>query len=384
MTSLVLIMNEKGLATAADSAASAGGKVFTADKVFEILEGTPACMMAYGRADVCTVPVEVVAGEYRRSRGGRSFGTVKEMAGDFMEFLNSEECRSVTDRHRMIYAARMLRECTVDYTRKARDDGCPADGLREYLEDVLKESISDSGHNPTGGEIKWLRKCINSTSEMDSLSDNRIWSDPETRGIILRIAATMPFDREYSGRTGIVFAGYGDDESMPSYCECRILGLSEKTLKWRVHSSGSIDADRRSCILSFAQDDVVRSVIEGMNPDVKRAVSEILWTTAFEFIRGTSSTNLEFREIDWSSANDIISRSLDRLDMQLHKAYRKPMEEVVALLDLSEMAVLAKSLVSATSIRRHVSWDAESVGGPIDVTTVTKSAGFRWIERNKL
>ena len=42
---------------------------------------------------------------------------------------------------------------------------------------------------------------------------------------------------------------------------------------------------------------------------------------------------------------------------------------------------MAESLVNLTSFKRHVSSEAETVGGPTDVAVITKGDGFIWIKR---
>ncbi|MDP6474755.1 MAG: hypothetical protein QF894_07610, partial [Alphaproteobacteria bacterium] len=46
-----------------------------------------------------------------------------------------------------------------------------------------------------------------------------------------------------------------------------------------------------------------------------------------------------------------------------------------------EIAGLAEALVSLTSLKRRVSEDEETVGGPIDVAVISKGDGFIWIKR---
>jgi hypothetical protein len=38
-------------------------------------------------------------------------------------------------------------------------------------------------------------------------------------------------------------------------------------------------------------------------------------------------------------------------------------------------------MVSLTALKRHVSTDSETVGGPVDVALITKGDGFIWIKR---
>lgn len=42
---------------------------------------------------------------------------------------------------------------------------------------------------------------------------------------------------------------------------------------------------------------------------------------------------------------------------------------------------MAESLVSLTSLKRRVSNETESVGGPTDVALISKGDGFVWVKR---
>ena len=45
-----------------------------------------------------------------------------------------------------------------------------------------------------------------------------------------------------------------------------------------------------------------------------------------------------------------------------------------------DLATMAESLVSLTSLKRHVSSEEETVGGPVDVAVVSKGNGFAWVK----
>ena len=55
--------------------------------------------------------------------------------------------------------------------------------------------------------------------------------------------------------------------------------------------------------------------------------------------------------------------------------------EVVSVLPKEQLAELAEALISLTSLRRRVSYDEETVGGPTDVAIITKGDGLVWIKR---
>jgi hypothetical protein len=58
-----------------------------------------------------------------------------------------------------------------------------------------------------------------------------------------------------------------------------------------------------------------------------------------------------------------------------------PIVEIVNHLPKEELADMAEALVNLTSFKRHVTHHAETVGGPIDVATISRGDGFIWIKR---
>jgi len=50
-------------------------------------------------------------------------------------------------------------------------------------------------------------------------------------------------------------------------------------------------------------------------------------------------------------------------------------------LDKEDMANLAESLISLTSLIRRMSPGEETVGGPVDVAVISKGDGFIWMKR---
>jgi hypothetical protein len=58
-----------------------------------------------------------------------------------------------------------------------------------------------------------------------------------------------------------------------------------------------------------------------------------------------------------------------------------PIVEIVAHLPKEELAAMAEALVNLTSFKRHVTGQAETVGGPIDVAVISRGDGLIWIKR---
>jgi len=61
--------------------------------------------------------------------------------------------------------------------------------------------------------------------------------------------------------------------------------------------------------------------------------------------------------------------------------FASPIIDMAMSLPKDELANLAESLVSLTSLQRRVSREIETVGGAIDVAVISKGDGFVWIKR---
>jgi len=54
---------------------------------------------------------------------------------------------------------------------------------------------------------------------------------------------------------------------------------------------------------------------------------------------------------------------------------------MVLFMPKQELANMAESLINLTSLKRRVSAERETVGGPVDVAVISKDEGFVWIKR---
>ena len=53
----------------------------------------------------------------------------------------------------------------------------------------------------------------------------------------------------------------------------------------------------------------------------------------------------------------------------------------IGILPKDELAATAEALVNITTVKRKISMEPETVGGPIDVAVISKKDGFIWIKR---
>jgi hypothetical protein len=81
------------------------------------------------------------------------------------------------------------------------------------------------------------------------------------------------------------------------------------------------------------------------------------------------------------AAAEILDKFNGELASHISKRHIDPMFETVSILPKEELAAMAESLVSLTSVKRKMSLDLETVGGPVDVAIITKGDGFVWVKR---
>lgn len=69
------------------------------------------------------------------------------------------------------------------------------------------------------------------------------------------------------------------------------------------------------------------------------------------------------------------------MDKYIQNEYIEPLVDTVAFLSKEDLAELVESLVKMTCLKRRITKDNETVGGPVDVAVITKGDGFIWMKR---
>lgn len=77
----------------------------------------------------------------------------------------------------------------------------------------------------------------------------------------------------------------------------------------------------------------------------------------------------------------IINIASHEIKDEMFNLYSKPLIDTVVSLDKEDMANMAESFISLTSLVRRMQPGEETVGGPVDVAVISKGDGFVWINR---
>lgn len=92
----------------------------------------------------------------------------------------------------------------------------------------------------------------------------------------------------------------------------------------------------------------------------------------------TSAISTAVKGLDKKAVIDEITNNINS---EFLSVYSKPLIDTVVSLDKEDMANMAESFISLTSLVRRMQPAEETVGGPVDVAVISKGDGFIWINR---
>jgi len=200
------------------------------------------------------------------------------------------------------------------------------------------------------------------------------------------------FSHAFADHTGgVIFAGFGSDEYYPQVQATIFDGLVGDLLRYQnlPEQSRSIDRDTRAAVLPFGQTEMVDMFMDGIDPQYRL----ILETFLGDLWSGYPSVVLEVfgpllpKRRRRAVKDRLKEASLKSLELILEETravqrtrYSAPTLSVIEALPKDELALVAESLVSLTSLKRRVSLDS-SVGGPIDVCVISKHDGAVWVKK---
>jgi len=395
MTAEIAIINKTAIALAADSKVtlSIGGKqktYDTVDKIFSLSKTHPVGAMIYGGAEFMGFPWETILKEYRRRSPRKCFDTVFDWADDLKSFLcaffpfDDDDTASVI-RHIGLDAIQQLFEEVQQIERTA--GALTPEELESRLQETLA-AVSEEDDFFTDTEWKVLIKKYDKV--VDEISTKGLAKQMPADPKLLRLLVENVIRKCHSSRshTGLVVAGFGEKELLPSLVTFEIDGIIEGKLKYK--NLGDFDGTRnnRGAIIPFAQTDMVYRFMEGIDPSfssvLQQAIHDITLQTALNTARAFIDDDAQFEAAVPAieeATNSQVKSLVDSIGQYQRDSFSGPIIDMTMSLPKDELANLAESLVSLTSLQRKVSREIETVGGAIDVVVISKGDGLVWIKR---
>lgn len=408
MTSEVVVMNRLAVALAADSAAtvsnSGSRKIWnSANKLFALSRCHPVGVMVYNGSSILGVPWETIIKMYRVHLDSRSFPHLEQYGRDFVEFLNSHPRLFPREAQRAHFQKRFWRKLSEleedgrkRFYEALRDADRPVDIEEHFVAAVqdaanelekLKEMASSEHH-----EAAVQAEFGDAAGEvLEQFSERAgVPISPEARDLLVRIAVWM-VSKEYFGNdyTGIVFAGFGDDEHFPVLQSLRIGGVALGALRCSTPSLEVVSDEQESIVRPFAQSEMVDTFLQGVNPTFRdkiiRSFIGLSVQVPSDVIDQISDLS-EQQKKQWKgqllpNVNKTVMGFLETFDDHFVSNHWKPVHDALIHLPKDELAEVAEALVNLNSFQQRVSMNEETVGGPIDVAVISKGDGLIWIKR---
>lgn len=399
MTSIVGVLNKHAVAIAADSAVTIGGKkVFnSANKIFALSKRQPVAVAMYNNTDLISVPWEVMIKEYRRFLGDNKYPHLKDYVTDFYKFLSDHNYYTTKEEQvKHLYDQFVSYIVALAYeVRRDLKDGEKFES--KYIKNLINlQSQYEAGRQPNESMADmtltdFAAKCDEgidlTVNEIKNLSkqdiDKKIVADLLYSVFCCRIWLV--------NCTGLVFAGYGDEDIYPSIYSYQTQCVIDGKLSYAhlTREDCEIGSKWVAAIRPFAQRDVMDTIIFGVAPSVKNTYSEnfiepmrkMLTDLANQLEPSSKDAANVLRTFVLNGMEGYRDNYMALCDASADSIYMQPFVNSVIPLDREDLAEFAESLIKLTSIKRKISLDQSTVGGPIDVMVISKGEGIIWMKR---
>lgn len=396
MTAIVAVLNKRAVAIAADSAVTMGNThkvVNSANKIFTLSKYHPVAVMTYSDASFMGVPWDIIIKEYRKGLGEKAFPSLKDYVDDFISFLHLRHffCDEQTQREYMLLLLdSFFNLCCNEILR---DKDIDIKDLTEVLIiDKLQKCLDSNKAGRQCPEFEgyaYTDFTLYAKADIDGYAEKVGFNDSELlcKSFYQYLSASL----DISLNTGLVFVGYGEDEIYPSLFPINVsFGMDGHLRYYMVENYVEKISEHgtSAVIIPFAQVDVTQTIVRGINPSFQDIIYNVIGKSIHSFsnaitdiLDAHASTAIVSPAIKSLDKDSIISEITLQINKEMRESYTDPLLNTVVSLDKEDMANMAESFISLTSLVRRMQPGEETVGGPVDVAVISKGDGFVWINR---
>ncbi len=404
VTAEVVILNRNGVAIAADSAATLSGirpKTYnTANKLFALSARQPVAVMVYASSTFGAIPWETIIKTYRDYRRAEPLPTIRAYAEDLVTYLSTHFSDDSIAYQQTFLPGIMSFE--LDCLRQsllraieANPETYPVTALgfngaiRRLIEnrkDELRDfpDVEDLESSAVENDISTVRRrlerligeTLGSLTSMVGLVHDDI--DSDVREYIFRlICESATKAGGHPGSSGVVLAGFGDEEMLPAISHFNLDGVIDGVIrKSKIENKRIGDANEVE-IAPFAQKEIIRTLMEGVHPRYSRHALGLV----FQFLEETKQKFGLNNQGLVSHCERFYERMESDLARYVQRTHSDPVRAIVAHLPKDGLGDIAEALVDITSLTQRITPGSETVGGPTDVAVITKGDGLIWIKR---
>lgn len=405
MTAEILVMNRSAVAFAAQGGLTAGygpdpAPTRDSAKIFGLFDGAPVALMIYGRADLLGQPWQSLITHYSETSERPEAKTVQDYANHFMEFIDNniwmfteQDQRAHLEGLLAAIYSRVIDEAAELYAFAAEGAPNEFDALNQAIDawharyqhtaagddvpllDRFQEWRDESFWERYRKEIEGVLESVFGDVRLSEKAVGKLWD-------IAFFAATR--NRFYEGCTGLVFAGYGQEELMPSMCSYYISSVINFQLKRAVDWKKAITSQPpQSAVVPFAQAEVtnrlMRGIDTGFERDLVRAVEQLVGEVGVHLVNSAPGLQATAKravkqELFERLLPDALETFQSWLDNYVPERNISPLLRSLESVGSDDLLRTARALVELNALGR----DLPAAGERLDAAVVTRKEGFTW------
>lgn len=403
MTAIVGVLNKRGIAFAADSAAthtSKSGQKITnnANKIFALSKYHPVGVALYNNLDFMGTPWDTIIKVFRDNLSNTKYDTLTEYIESFWTYVRGNNIPSVDNQE---WFVDLIVESYYNEVHGIvlKDIGGSISDENQYLDKYYKqlenfrivfqnqekaEEFKDYSFDEFISHVKSIDKALSFvTTNLNSYPIDFKTKIVESLYEFLRVKGDT-----YLTFTGLVFFGYGDKEFYPSYQEYIISCALDGRYKCYPQNPSKVTNYNNAIIAPFAQSDVTNTVIRAVEDGLRKKFYDNYRTSLSGFrdeivaqMKSANAPGELINILENLKVDKYVNEYVQGMDDYIRNHYIDSLIETVAYLSKEDLADMAESLVRMTCIKRRITSTQETVGGPVDVAVITKGDGFIWMKR---
>jgi hypothetical protein len=408
MTAEIGLLNKSAVVLAADSAVTIGhgNRVYNnANKLYELKYCNHIGIMVYNNANIMGIPVETIIKLYSKELKS-PLRYLKDYIDDFIRFVNDFLIKHVKS-EQITEKIEALTYLTLDaITESAIETANEQSNLSKkdfknkvheihndivtfILEDLEEKEIQSEFTDYSINEFKKdhnsiIDKVVDLHENYNELKFDKKFKDSLKKILYLDSIKKLTDEDDFSG---IVIAGFGEDEIYPGYAEILVGDFLRNNLKWTLKRNSSINNETTVIVRPFAQRDMSDTFFRGIDHELYLKIVDSL-EKEYESIQNFLHKNIRLTKAKKELISEYLIKSINNINDQITETskteYINPIVDTIESFRKEDLIEIAESLISITSLKRKTSSNIQSVGGPVDIAVITKGDGFVWIKAKHL
>ena len=433
----MILGNGHGLAIASDSAATYGARTYEdAQKIRGLKNPHRVAVLQSGGADLFGMPIPVLLEEWHKTLGEERM-PLEGYRDTFLSWLGHNLSKWTGEAEMDMQVRRALEEELRDIR------GGEIQVLRGGVEEVLEKGVEgvlanlpsvwvEEDQDAVLRVIKERSEWVHSRdvydpalppmadglfSRLESRNQEDSWTPqslidscfeglPRSEQIdrALHEHFRLMVGRSYwitGHRITLTFAGYGSDDLVPAVASVIIRGAMENHIARsdeEAESASTVTDGGFALWKSVAQNETIRLIIYGHNRDLMahgidlelgpvpvlpvggaeaKGKPRVAVEAAPDPDLAEDTTDRDAIE-QWTELRQMGEKFVERADALSNRNYWKFMD-TIARLEMKSLTDTTRALIAVEALGKDLRGDQPTVGGPIDVATITLRDGFKWV-----